>query len=264
MSPAAPTTDDRAELISLLHRAAEIEHCLLLSYLYAACSLRSTPQEFETDANGQPNKRRAVQFELVHGWKQKIVTTAVEEMLHLHYVQCLLRALGERPHFALPARDASGDWVVPAWNIDPDAPDESAAGTRIILGVVTPDQLQQFITYEATDAVEKHELRGDEITKLFVRLYQKERDLHFESMLLNVDDEAQRAQLKQKLSALYTPAPFVPGPGSGPEPAIPRFQSIVDLYRKRIEPLYKKEFAEGRVHYSNVMLNNELFDPNSG
>jgi hypothetical protein len=38
----------RKLLIDILHEAAQLEHCLLVSYLYTACSLRSTPQEFAT------------------------------------------------------------------------------------------------------------------------------------------------------------------------------------------------------------------------
>ena len=37
------------------------------------------------------------------------------KMLHLHYVECLLRALGEPPSFSLPNRNAEGDWIIPNW-----------------------------------------------------------------------------------------------------------------------------------------------------
>ena len=39
-----------------------------------------------------------------------------EEMMHLHYVQCLLRALGEPADFTLPERSAGSDnWRFEGW-----------------------------------------------------------------------------------------------------------------------------------------------------
>jgi Ferritin-like len=130
---------DKDTLVKLLHEAAKLEHCLLDAYLYAACSLKSMPQEFatvvvpqapaptttavvvpqESDAVDSPkpneNKRRAIQYERVRAWKQSLLIAAREEMSHLHFVQCLLRALGEPPYFQLPERDEQGAWLFPDW-----------------------------------------------------------------------------------------------------------------------------------------------------
>ena len=55
-------------------------------------------------------------FERVRDWKLSILSITHEEMMHLHYVQCLLRALVEPADFTLPERSAgSGDWHFEGW-----------------------------------------------------------------------------------------------------------------------------------------------------
>lgn len=43
---------DLFELTKALQLAAQLEHCLLNSYINAACSLKSTPEEFEYTSKG--------------------------------------------------------------------------------------------------------------------------------------------------------------------------------------------------------------------
>lgn len=81
----------------MLVEAAEIEHNLLCSYLYAAFSLRR-PGEGLNDAEA-----RAVQ-----GWRKLVAGIAVEEMGHFATVNNLIVALGgrahlDRPNFPVPA-----------------------------------------------------------------------------------------------------------------------------------------------------------------
>jgi hypothetical protein len=267
MPAPAQTQDDRAHLVGLLRTAAQVEHSLMLSYLYAAFSLRSTPQEFQALPDGQPNQRRAVQFERARDWKLKILRVAVEEMLHLHYVQCLLRALGEPPCFDLPQRDADG-WIIPAWRPDDsfDAGTAQSIGAHISLGPATTHRLASFILFESTDSLQHNDIDGPRIVNMFKDLFNAESDLHFESILLNVADDNRRQTLKAKLAALYNPEQIGATLGPTPAPDQPHtapqtFQSVGDLYTKGIEPLYKQAFQQGWVGYSNVMLNNELFDP---
>lgn len=68
-------------LVLLLHIASEIEHALMVEYLYAAYALGG-PQV--------PENRR----DDVKGWQEVIAGIAKEEMGHLMTVQNLLRALG--------------------------------------------------------------------------------------------------------------------------------------------------------------------------
>src|SRR5438045_480047 len=70
------------EAVFLLHVAAEVEHALLVQYLYAAYSLKK-PEEVPADKQG-----------LVRGWKKTLLGIAREEMGHLVTVQNLLRLIG--------------------------------------------------------------------------------------------------------------------------------------------------------------------------
>lgn len=71
-----PAMSPRDEAIFLLHTAAEIEHALMVQYLYAAWSL-------------PPQAPTAVQR-----WRRDILQVAREEMAHFASVQNLLRFLG--------------------------------------------------------------------------------------------------------------------------------------------------------------------------
>ena len=81
----------RDYLIMLLHIGAELEHALMVQYLYAAYSLN--------DRTGTPQQRRQVSE-----WRNLLLTVAREEMGHLLTVQNLLCLLGgpvcfDRSHF---------------------------------------------------------------------------------------------------------------------------------------------------------------------
>ncbi len=82
----------REQLLYLLAEAAEIEHTLMCSYLYAAFSLkrRGDPGLDDDDAG------------IVERWRGAIMDVAVQEMGHLVIVANLTVALGGRPHFGRP------------------------------------------------------------------------------------------------------------------------------------------------------------------
>jgi hypothetical protein len=84
--------NDREQLIYLLTEAAEIEHGLMCSYLYAAWTLKQSVDEGLT----------AEQCEVVKAWRGSIVGVAIEEMLHLALVSNLLSSLGAAAHFSRP------------------------------------------------------------------------------------------------------------------------------------------------------------------
>lgn len=86
------TVNDREQLIYLLTEAAEVEHGLMCSYLYAAWSLKQGKEEGINDA----------QCHAVNGWRASIQGVAMEEMLHLALVNNLLISLGSPPHFSRP------------------------------------------------------------------------------------------------------------------------------------------------------------------
>jgi Dyp-type peroxidase family len=93
--PVFPEHTLRQNLIFLLMTAAEIEHSLLVEYLYAAYSLRpNTPV---------PNSKQTTRT-----WQTAILRIAREEMGHLLTVQNILRYVGgplhlDREHFPYPS-----------------------------------------------------------------------------------------------------------------------------------------------------------------
>ena len=78
----------RSQLLMMLSEAAEIEHCLMCCYLYAAFSLKQSETEDLT----------AAELEVVRRWRLEIVRIATDEMLHLALANNLSIALGGRPH----------------------------------------------------------------------------------------------------------------------------------------------------------------------
>jgi hypothetical protein len=81
--------ETREQLIHTLTEAAEIEHNLLCSYLYAVFSMKRAGETGLTDA----------QAEAVERWRKMILKIALEEMAHLACVNNLLIAVGGAPHF---------------------------------------------------------------------------------------------------------------------------------------------------------------------
>jgi hypothetical protein len=86
------TVNDREQLIYLLTEAAEIEHGLMCSYLYAAWSLKQSVDEGVTQA----------QLTVIDRWRGSIQSVAMEEMAHLALASNLLMSLGSPPHFSRP------------------------------------------------------------------------------------------------------------------------------------------------------------------
>lgn len=82
----------REQLIHVLTEAAEIEHNLLCSYLYAAFSLK----------RGTAEGVGAAEAEALERWHKSVMSVALEEMGHLALVNNLLVALGGAPHFDRP------------------------------------------------------------------------------------------------------------------------------------------------------------------
>jgi hypothetical protein len=84
--------DTREELIDALTEAAELEHGLLLQYLFAAYSLKK-----RTDEGLRPHEQ-----ELARTWQAVVSDVARQEMAHLGSVCNLLSAIGGAPQFRRP------------------------------------------------------------------------------------------------------------------------------------------------------------------
>src|SRR3954464_14816602 len=88
MTPITPAPS-REALLGALYEAAELEHNLMCTYLYAAFSLRSGEGEGLTQAEAVAVAR----------WRQTIIDVAIDEMGHLAAVWNITAALGGSPRF---------------------------------------------------------------------------------------------------------------------------------------------------------------------
>src|SRR6185437_2752349 len=79
----------RDQLVAMLCEAAEVEHCLMCTYLYGAFSLKQRTDEDLT----------AAELEAVRRWRATVIDIAIDEMLHLALVNNLLISLGATPHY---------------------------------------------------------------------------------------------------------------------------------------------------------------------
>jgi len=79
----------RDQLVAMLCEAAEVEHCLMCTYLYGAFSLKQRTDEGLTEAELQAIRR----------WRATVIDIAIDEMLHLALVNNLLISLGAIPHY---------------------------------------------------------------------------------------------------------------------------------------------------------------------
>ena len=121
----------REQLLHLLAEAAEIEHTLMCSYLYAAFSLK---RRGEQDLNADEGAA-------VERWRKAIMDVAVEEMGHLLMVANLTVAVGGRPHFARP-------------NF-PISPGYFPSGVVVRLTPFSTETVEHFIFLERPQGVEE-------------------------------------------------------------------------------------------------------------
>ena len=84
--------NDREELLYLLTEAAQFEHVVMCTYLYAQWSLKKDTSEGIT----------AEEKEAIDRWRASIRSVAMEEMLHLALVNNLMAAFGATPHLSRP------------------------------------------------------------------------------------------------------------------------------------------------------------------
>jgi CDGSH-type Zn-finger protein/uncharacterized Fe-S cluster protein YjdI len=88
--PAPPVlTPTREQLIHALYEAAELEHNLMCTYLYAAFSLK------DGEAEGLTTEESAA----VARWRRAIIDVAIDEMGHLAAVWNITSAIGGSPRF---------------------------------------------------------------------------------------------------------------------------------------------------------------------
>jgi hypothetical protein len=84
--------ENREALIYTLGKAAELEHLIMLTYLYAAFTIKQGDADELSPAAAAATQR----------WRKTLIGIAEQEMLHLALVQNLLTAVGGAPRLARP------------------------------------------------------------------------------------------------------------------------------------------------------------------
>jgi aerobic-type carbon monoxide dehydrogenase small subunit (CoxS/CutS family) len=134
----------RLELVRLLRDAAEIEHSLLVQYLYAAFSIR-IPRY--SSLAGWPSHRYG-------GRPLHLLGVAIEEMVHLNVVNSLLVALGAAPHLGRQQFPYEQDIYPFEFRLEPLSPASlakyvyvEASATAIDPAHQTTDEDKVFVAY---------------------------------------------------------------------------------------------------------------------
>jgi Ferritin-like len=130
LTEAPIVVENRDELIFLLTEASELEHMVMLAYLFAAFSLK-------TDASEGLSEE---QLQAVRRWERVISEVAAQEMLHLASASNLLTAIGGVPHFSRP------NFPQPAKYYPP--------GFELALMPFSEQALGSFVFYERPEGME--------------------------------------------------------------------------------------------------------------
>ena len=144
--------EHREALVYTLGKAAELEHLVMLQYLFAAFSLKQKIEEGLT-----PETISAVQR-----WRKTLLEIGGQEMLHLALVQNLLTAVGAAPRLARP------NFPMPAYAYP--------AGVRIELVPFGEAALRHFAFLERPDGMDVEDAEGFEAIRQAVALPHDEQD----------------------------------------------------------------------------------------
>lgn len=138
MPPAPVLTPTREQLVHALYEAAELEHNLMCTYLYAAFSMK------DGEAEGLNSEEAAA----VARWKRVILDVAIDEMGHLAAVWNITAGLGGSPGFG------RGNF--------PLDPGYLPAGVVVKLAPFNLDVLQHFIHLERPEGSDEPDGEGFE------------------------------------------------------------------------------------------------------
>lgn len=144
--------EHREALIYTLGKAAELEHLVMLQYLFAAFSLKQNVREGVS----------AEQLVTIQRWRRTLLEIGEQEMLHLALVQNLLTAVGAAPRFARP------NFPMPAYSYP--------AGVRIELLPFGEAALRHFAFLERPEGMDVEDAEGFEAIARAVALPHDERD----------------------------------------------------------------------------------------
>ena len=141
----AGLASSREQLVHALYEAAELEHNLMCTYLYAAFSLRS----------GADEGLSAEESATVERWRASIVQVAVEEMGHLAAVWNITAALGAAPRIGRMNFPLDAGYL--------------PAGISVKLAPFNAQTLQHFIFLERPHGSSEPEGAGFAPERSFVR-----------------------------------------------------------------------------------------------
>jgi hypothetical protein len=144
--------EHREALIYTLGKAAELEHLIMLQYLFAAFSLKQSVREGLTED----------QVAAIGRWRGTLFSIAGQEMLHLALVQNLLTAVGAAPRLARP------NFPMPAYSYP--------AGVRIELLPFGEAALRHFAFLERPEGMAVDDAEGFEAIEQAVALPHDEGD----------------------------------------------------------------------------------------
>jgi hypothetical protein len=144
--------EHREALVYTLGKAAELEHLVMLQYLFAAFSLKQRDDEGLTPE----------QLAAVKRWRSTLLEIGGQEMLHLALVQNLLTAVGAAPRFARP------NFPMPAYAYP--------AGVRIELVPFGEAALRHFAFLERPEGMDVKDAEGFEAMAEAVALPHDEAD----------------------------------------------------------------------------------------
>src|SRR3954468_2366479 len=144
--------EHREALIYTLGKAAELEHLVMLQYLFAAFSLKQRVDEGLTPE----------QLAAVTRWRGTLLSIGGQEMLHLALVQNLLTAIGAAPRLARP------NFPMPAYSYP--------AGVRIELVPFGEAALRHFAFLERPEGMNVEDAEGFEAIEQAVPLPHEEGD----------------------------------------------------------------------------------------
>ncbi|GAM99613.1 Mlr4660 protein [alpha proteobacterium U9-1i] len=138
-------TPTREQLIHALYEAAELEHNLMCTYLYAAFSLK----------DGEGEGLSAEEAEAVTRWRRAILDVAIDEMGHLAAVWNITAAIGGAPRFGRMNFPLDAGYL--------------PAGIVVKLAAFSEDVLQHFIFLERPIGSTEAEGKGFEPARQFSR-----------------------------------------------------------------------------------------------
>lgn len=144
--------EHREAMVYTLGKAAELEHLIMVQYLFAAFSLKQRVEEGVT-----PETLAAIQR-----WRKTLLEISEQEMLHLALVQNLLTAVGAAPRLARP------NFPMPAYAYP--------AGVRIELVPFGEAALRHFAFLERPDGMAVDDAEGFEAIAQAVPLPHDEHD----------------------------------------------------------------------------------------